>query len=541
MARRSFSLMLAWRYLNPRRAMLSAVALISVSGVMLGVLVLVVVMSVYNGLEREVKGRLLGFIPHVRLDYAPMGGFPMPVADWRETSEQVAKLPGIQEAGPFVQDSLLIDIHSYRSAGSFRGVDTENPLEVEGIRAMLDTEAHPESAADMGLDDKVVISSKVARSFGAGVGDTIRLLTLRNFEEVERVFEKTKAPPVREKHAQALAAIRKQVADGWAVRGEVSELSKETFNAIYESLMVMYEDEPAIREAEFEFIHQAVMLIDVAEENAITGKLVLGKEAPTEFLAILDELNTTDVEKMDAAVLKSVEEIVLPKEAEIIGVYQSSQMALTPDVFMPLHLAQDLAGIGDKVQGIGVRLDDPYQAGVVAQMMMKELPMGWYPVTWITELSDFSRLIEQQRVMMYFALSFIILVSAFSMTAVMFTVTIQKRREIGVMKALGAAPGQIVWVFVYQGMILGAAGSAIGIGLGLLVIRFREGIQGFLRQFGFDPFPASFNGFNVLPAYVNPTEIGIIGVAAFLLCAGAAFLPAFFAARSDAARSLRNL
>jgi len=42
---------------------------------------------------------------------------------------------------------------------------------------------------------------------------------------------------------------------------------------------------------------------------------------------------------------------VLPKEAEIIGIYSASQMAMTPDVFMPLHLAQDLAGLGDGVQG----------------------------------------------------------------------------------------------------------------------------------------------------------------------------------------------
>lgn len=533
--------MLAWRYLNPRRALLSAVALISVSGVMLGVLVLVVVMSVYNGLEREVKGRLLGFIPHIRLDYAPLGGFRTPVADWRETSASMADFPGVQEAGPFVQDSLLIDIHSYRSAGSFRGVDTQNPLEVQGIEGMLDLVDHPDSEADMGLDDRVVISSKIAKSFGAGVGDTIRLLTLRNFEEVERVFAKTKEPPVREKFAPQLAEMRKQVAEGWKVKGEKSEMTKEVFNAIYRPLMEIYDQEAAIRDPEFEIVLDAFGLIDVAEENPITNMQVLGKEAPAEFLAILDRFDATDVEKMDATVLKNVEEIVLPKEAEIIGVYQASQMALTPDVFMPLHLAQDLAGLGDQVQGIGVRLDDPYQAAVVAQAMMEELPQGWFPVTWIEELSDFSRLIEQQRVMMYFALSFIILVSAFSMTAVMFTVTIQKRREIGVMKALGAAPGQIVRVFVYQGMILGAAGSVIGIGLGLVVIRFREGIQVFMRRFGFDPFPSDFNGFNVLPAYVNPKEIALIGVMAFLLCAIAAFMPAFFASRSDAAKSLRNL
>jgi lipoprotein-releasing system permease protein len=127
------------------------------------------------------------------------------------------------------------------------------------------------------------------------------------------------------------------------------------------------------------------------------------------------------------------------------------------------------------------------------------------------------------------------------MMAVMFTVTIQKRREIGVMKDLGAAPGQIVWVFVYQGMILGFLGSLLGVALGLLVIRFRGGVQVLFRQFGFDPFPKSFTTSSVLPAHINPVEITVIAVCAFILCAIAAFVPAFFAARSDAAKSLRNL
>lgn len=69
--RRSFSFLLARRYLNPRRAMLSSFTLISLVGVMLGVLVLVVVMAVYAGLERDVKSRLLGFTPHILLRYHP--------------------------------------------------------------------------------------------------------------------------------------------------------------------------------------------------------------------------------------------------------------------------------------------------------------------------------------------------------------------------------------------------------------------------------------------------------------------------------------
>jgi lipoprotein-releasing system permease protein len=539
MARRSFSLMLAWRYLNPRRAMLSAVALISVGGVMLGVLVLVVVMSVYSGLEREVKGRLLGFIPHVRLDYAPAGGLRENVVEWRGIVEEVGEIPGVDEVGPFVQDSVLIDIFGLRSPGTFRAVDTRDPVNVEGIAAMLDLEDHPQSTADMGLDDRVVISSKIARSFGARVGDTIRLLTLRNFEQVEAAFERTKRPPVREEFAENLEVVRERVAEGWKVVGDHSELSGDDFNLITGQLWEIHD--AGVRVAESEIVIEAVNYLAEAEDNPLTRTQRHEKDAPEKFLAILDRLETTDLAEMDAEVLKGIEEIVLPKEAEIVGVYQSSQMALTPDVFMPLHLAQDLAGLEGAVQGVAVRLDDPYEAGLMAGRLRRELPDGWYPHTWIEELSDFSRLIEQQRVMMYFALSFIILVSAFSMTAVMFTVTVQKRREIGVMKALGAAPGQIVRVFVYQGMILGAAGSAIGIGLGLLVIRFREGIQSVMRGFGFDPFPASFNGFTVLPAHVNGVEVCVIGVLAFLLCTAAAFLPAFLAARSDAARSLRNL
>jgi lipoprotein-releasing system permease protein len=316
-------------------------------------------------------------------------------------------------------------------------------------------------------------------------------------------------------------------------------LGTDDWNALYLPLRSIFDAD--IRAPEREIVYQALVLLDAAENDEAARLQRLGAGAREEFLGILDQLEQTDVKEMDLEVLAGIEEFVLPKEAEVIGVYQSSQMALTPDVFVPLHLGQELAGLEDRVQGVAVRLDDPYQAGAVAAALRERLPEGWLPVTWIRQLSDFSRLIEQQRVMMYFALSFIILVSAFSMTAVMFTITIQKRREIGVMKALGAAPGQIVRVFVYQGAILGAAGSVLGVGLGLLVVRFRDDLQGFMRRFGFDPFPAEFNGFNVLPAHVNPVEITIIGLSAFLLCAVAAFLPAAFAARSDAARSLRNL
>lgn len=538
MARRSFSLMLAWRYLNPRRAMLSAVTLISVTGVLLGVLVLVVVMAVYAGLEREVKGRLLGFTPHVKLEFVPFGDFREPITDWRETAAAIATRPGVQSATAFVQEYvLMVDMASRKRPVFFRGVDTEDPTQVAGIDKLLNLEDFPGGTADMGLDDRIVVSSIIARQFGLQPGDKVKFLSAQNLEEVERIDRITRRPPLREEFAAPLATAKELLQSALVPREGKLALDKDGYLALYEPIYDIFLLE--IREPEKEILGRFLELFD--GEPEADGSVLLDPAVPAKAAELLAELDRTDVEKMDAEILKTFKEIVLPKEAEVVGVYQASQMALTPDVFMPLPLAQELAGLQGAVQGIAVRLEDAYQADRLAADFRNELPGDWRTVTWIEEFGDFSRLINQQRMMMYFALSFIILVSAFSMMAVMFTVTIQKRREIGVMKALGAAPGQIVRVFVYQGMILGFLGALLGAGLGLLVIHFRGALQGVFRQFGFDPFPKSFHGFEVLPAHVNPAEIAIIAVCAFILCALAAFVPAFFAARSDAAKSLRNL
>ena len=90
-------------------------------------------------------------------------------------------------------------------------------------------------------------------------------------------------------------------------------------------------------------------------------------------------------------------------------------------------------------------------------------------------------------------------------------------------------------------MILGTLGAILGVGLGRVVIHFRGELQGVLRGVGFDPFTSSFTGFSVLPAHNNPWEQALFALMAFILCSLAALVPAFFAARSDPAKSLRNL
>ncbi|MBG7607939.1 MAG: ABC transporter permease [Verrucomicrobia bacterium] len=545
--KRSFSLMLARRYLNPRRAVLSSFTLISLVGVMLGVLVLVVVMAVYAGLERDVKGRLLGFTPHILVKSLELN-LPEEEVDpdaptWHDLAEEAAKLDGVAAATAYVADNVILDVGSWQRPVSFRGIDTSDAVQVEGVAAMLDLENYPESTADLGLDDRAVISSIVAEQFQLRVGDTLRLYSTRNFEGVMEAYKATEKPVLREAYPDEWALAEKTFGREWEKAGGLFTVPTAELIDVYNALEFVYSEE--IREPERVLIENLLRAMGERVHEEDEPEELEFFRFTTEVKVDIDEafnaLSETDAEKLDGEILKGLKSLVLPKEAIVVGVYSASQMAVTPELFVPLPLAQDLAGLGDGVQGIALRLDDAYQAEMIAENGRKLLGQDRYLETWGDQYQAFFALINQQRVMMYFALSFIVLVSAFSMMAVMFTVTIQKRREIGVMKALGAAPGQIVRVFLYQGMILGLLGAALGVGLGRLVIHFRGGVQEGMRAIGFDPFSASLTGFGVLPAHNDPLEQAVIGFMAFLLCSLAALVPAFFAARSDAAKSLRNL
>ncbi len=542
--KRSFSFMLAKRYLNPRRAVLSSFTLISLIGVLLGVLVLVVVMAVYAGLERDVKGRLLGFTPHilVRTSLAPPAdpdAEGTDVSGWQSLARKAAEVKGVSAATAFVSDNVILDVGSWQKPVAFRGIDTSDITQVDGVKKMLDMKNFPDSSADLGLDDRAVVSSVIAEQFQLRVGDTMRLYSTRNFEGVMDAYRVTEKPVVREAYAESWSVVTKILKEEMKQVGESFEVPAEKFSEAYDLLRGI-QSEP-IREPENNMIHELLKAMESSELVEDKKLFRISAENRTKLIDIYEALAKTDAAEMDGEILKGIKSLVLPKEVQVIGIYSASQMAVTPDLFVPLPLAQDLAGLNDEVQGIALRLDDPYQAEQVAIMVRQHLGSGEYVETWGDQYQAFFTLINQQRVMMYFALSFIVLISAFSMMAVMFTVTIQKRREIGVMKALGAAPGQIVRVFLYQGMILGISGALLGVGLGRLVIHFRGGVQEGMRVLGFDPFSASLTGFVVLPAHNNPGEQAVIGLMAFVLCSLAALVPAFFAAQSDAAKSLRNL
>ena len=267
-----------------------------------------------------------------------------------------------------------------------------------------------------------------------------------------------------------------------------------------------------------------------------TGRLV-------EIIGAFDELETIDIDTLDQEEELQLNDLALPKEIRVAGVYRTDRFAPGPPLLVPLHLAQELAGVGTTggVNGVALRLKDPYlAASVLQEELANVVPDGWIPVTWMEEYKQQFGMISMQSFMMTLALSFITLIAVFSIGAVMFTVTMQKKREIGVMKALGATPSQVTNVFALQGVIVGLVGSLTGVGLSLLVLNNLSVLQDTMRSLGFDPFSKAFYGGD-LPYEINPSEMIYVSIGAFVLCSLAAYAPAWMASRADAARSLRSL
>lgn len=581
---KSFSWTLALRYLNPLRTFVSIITLISLLGVAFGAMVLIVVLSVHNGFERNLKDTLLGFSPHISVYSKIDGGL---IYNWEEMEEELTKEEGVESAYALVEGFVLLDSKRWQRPVRFRAINTDNEDQVGALRDMLDLEHYPKSKVDFNLameesdeaeaaippppplgeegeagfppvneskiygDRNVVISKLLAEGIGLGPGDEIRLIAASNLDAVMAVYN---VPDQRawDLYPDVFESFESDVkrlfqAEGVEEKASTNELLKA--HQLIQTLIPLEVQTPngteesegkAMRSVERGKVFEIWDL--VAETNRTEGGFNFYEPGvKDEILAILNDLRELDLEKADNEGFRQIEKFVVPKTLIVQGVYADNQRSQGPELFLPLSLGMELKGLKGGVESIGLRVEDPYHAEKKAVALREKMGADWLVQSWMKTHSQQFQLVKTEKVMMSFALSFITLLSAFSIMAVMYTVTVQKRQEIGVMKALGARPSQIVRVFVYQGLIVGVGGALLGLGMGLLAIHYREGIVNILRGFGIDPFPPEFHGMSELPALIVPAQLAVICVIAVILCLLAALVPALMAAFRDPAKSLRNL
>jgi lipoprotein-releasing system permease protein len=263
--------------------------------------------------------------------------------------------------------------------------------------------------------------------------------------------------------------------------------------------------------------------------------------APGNVSAILDEINKAKEDPSNPKTLDDLRSMVLPAELTITGIFSSGRYLYDANyLLVSLSIAQELNGLGDGVQGISMRTTDPYGVEGLKQTLKETISPEVGLMSWIDLNHELFDALRVERNTMFFLLIVIIVVAAFSIMNTLITVTTQKTREIGVMKALGATTGQIVWVFLLFGIVVDLIGTVLGLGGALLAIRWRNDLKIWLANtFHIEVFPASIYQFSEIPAKVVPTDVAIICVSAFFICALAAFIPAYFASRLDPVKALR--
>ena len=527
------------------------ITLISLAGVAIGVMVLVVVLSVFGGFEKLVKERVLSYTPHITIERVAPWPDPAEYPDynaeqeWRAVEKSMSSLDGVESAYALVNDFILLDRDGAVAPASMQAIDTSNESQLKSLQDLIKP---GNGNADMGLGETAVISSLTAEKFNIQVGDTIQIHTNRNLKQIQPVLERIGTDPAYTVYAAQIKALIEDMRSLVINEGDQERVSISAIEDLYFNRLVTLR-ESNLRTAEKDIVesvrdHIAESLSRTTEKPDNSGDYVFSKGHMEKAIELLASLDKIDTNKADINDVKDMKTVVLPKDLKVIGIYQATRHAYSPDVFVPLPTGQDLTGLGDGVRGIALRLDDPYHAArVLNETILKNMPgnEAWQARTWMQDHQQQFSLIQTQRQLLTFSLSFIMMVSAFSIMAVMFTVTIQKKREIGVMKALGAAPAQLVRVFLYQGIIIGLFGGLIGLGLGYLVIINRQSILSMFASWGFDPFPSEFNGFDGLPAIIRPEEFIAVFIFAFVMCVFATLVPAIVASRSDAARSLRNM
>ena len=175
----SLELGIAWRYLRSRRGskLLSFISLIAIGGVIVGVSALIVVMGVMNGLQRDLREKILIGSPDVRvLPY----GEDLKIDDWRGVLRRVRNEAGVVAAAPFVQTQGVVNAgHDYREGAQIVGIEPD----VKGKEGVTSIRQHATQGdfsfiASDGQPRGVVLGRLLAQKLNAFPGDTITVLTI---------------------------------------------------------------------------------------------------------------------------------------------------------------------------------------------------------------------------------------------------------------------------------------------------------------------------------------------------------------------------
>ena len=403
----SWELFVGLRYLRSRRseAFVSVITFISTLGVMLGVMVLTMTLAIMTGFEEDLRARILGLHPHLRVTNRLGTG----VID---TPDDIVALlrsdPRVQDAAAVVQSQMLASAGDTLIGVFARGIDAKSGSSTAGIEAYV-TEGSIDDVgkriASEGVElPTVMIGRVLADKLLVERGDIVRLMSPR-----------FSASPL----------------------GAMPRSRRFVVAAVFDSGMVEY----------------------------------------------------------DSAL-----------------------------VFMGIEDARALFGVGRIATGVEARLHEPYQAPEVAAAINERIGMPYWVEPWTEAHRNVFAALKLEKTAYFLVLLLIILVAAFTIVSTLYMVVMEKRRDIAVLKTMGAGDASIARIFVMKGLLIGGVGTGLGALFGWLGCLA-------LARYEFIELPEGVFYVKTLPIRLDPENFAIVMAASMVICLGACLFPAWKASR----------
>jgi lipoprotein-releasing system permease protein len=220
-------------------------------------------------------------------------------------------------------------------------------------------------------------------------------------------------------------------------------------------------------------------------------------------------------------------------EVQIRGIFESGMFEYDFSVmFIGIKEAQEFFILPDTVSGIGVRTKDNYDVGKVGSEIEQVLDFPFYARTWQEANERLFAALQLERTVMFIILTLIIVVASFGISSVLIMTVMEKIKDIGILKALGATSNSIRLIFTFYGLLIGGIGTFIGslLGIGICVL---------IETTDIVRLPADIYHFEKLPVQLQLLDIFLIISCAIAISFIATLYPSHQAARLNPVEALR--
>jgi lipoprotein-releasing system permease protein len=233
--------------------------------------------------------------------------------------------------------------------------------------------------------------------------------------------------------------------------------------------------------------------------------------------------------------------VPMNKEFQIAGMFHTGNYDYDANYgFITLAAGQELYSLGDRVHAVRIRLDNVERAQPTKEKLQEMLGVQHNVRTWMDQNPALFGAVQMEKRVMFIILLLISVVASLNIISTLVMVVLQKTKDIGILRSVGATQTSIGAIFTLQGFLIALLGVGLGLLTGITLALNIDPISKFIeRETGFTFFPSNVYYLDAIPSVVVPTDVAIIVVCAIGLSLIAALFPAALAARLDPVQALR--